>query len=286
MRLGAFFFRNIKHKRSSAMGKPPPRAIEARRLNITDELKANIRHRFEHTPESLSTMAADLGCTGQTVCNIAKREGWVRYVPPPRDLTPEMRLLARAGKLAEQDAAAVSLPPRSGGEGRPTELAEQAKADGVGGFDGVQEPPTPDPSPPFAARIGGGDENAARAAQELSPEQIADTAEALHAAARKLLADVEASRAQLAGMPQSPIDQERTARTYANLTATLQKLAPLRCRVAHSESHTDHDYDDMPADLDEFRRDLARRIDAFVASRMDPGAAGDDGSGSAAAASS
>ena len=120
--------------------------------------------------------------------------------------------------------------------------------------------------------------------QELKPEQIADTAEALHDAARKLLADVEASRAQLAGMPQSPIDQERTARTYANLTATLQKLAPLRCRVAHSESHTDNDYDDMPANLDEFRRDLARRIDAFVASRMDPGGAGEDGAGPADAA--
>jgi hypothetical protein len=28
-------------------------------------------------------------------------------------------------------------------------------------------------------------------------------------------------------------------------------------------------YDDMSRDIDEFRRDLARRIDAFVASRAD-----------------
>ena len=261
----------------------PTRAILARRLNITDELKANIRQRYEHTSESLATMAADLGCTGQTVCNLAKREGWVRYEAPPRDLSPAAKLLARAEKLAGQGAAALSLPPRSGGEGRPPELAQQATADGVGGIDGVQEPPTPDPSPPFAARMGGGEENAARA---VDVEQITDTAEALHEAARKLLADVEASRAQLAGMPQSPIDQERTARTLANLTATLQKLTPLRCRVAHSESPTDNAYDDMPADLDEFRRELARRIRIFVEGRRARRDAGAVSADDAAAASS
>ena len=37
-------------------------------------------------------MAADLGCCHETVRNIAAREGWVRYVPPPRDLTPAARL--------------------------------------------------------------------------------------------------------------------------------------------------------------------------------------------------
>ena len=70
----------------------PARAVSPRRLNVTPELLADIRHRYEHTPESLSTMAADLGCTGQTVCNLAKREGWVRYVPPPRDLTLAAKL--------------------------------------------------------------------------------------------------------------------------------------------------------------------------------------------------
>ena len=111
---------------------------------------------------------------------------------------------------------------------------------------------------------------------EVKKREIADTAEALHDAAVKLLADVKASRAQLAGLPQSPLDQERAARTLANLTATLQKLSPLRGGVPLTASHTGNDYDDMPADLDEFRRDLARRIDAFVASRTDPGGAGVD----------
>ncbi|HZL30742.1 MAG TPA: hypothetical protein VFC54_06735 [Pseudolabrys sp.] len=40
----------------------------------------------------------------------------------------------------------------------------------------------------------------------------------------------------------------------------------------------DDDDDDMPRDIDEFRRDLARRIDAFVASRSDAADAdGDSG---------
>jgi hypothetical protein len=216
----------------------PARAIEARRLKVTPELLANIRHRYEHTDESLSTMAADLGCTGQTVCNIAKREGWVRYVPPPRDLSPAARLLARAEALA--------------GDRRPSRLAMLAPQG-----DGESPPPE------------GGEE-----------EKIADTAEALHDAARKLLADVKASRAQLAGKPQSPLDQERAARTLANLTATLQKLSPLRGGVPLTESHTGNDYDDMPADLDAFRDELARRIRIFVEGRRArsgaDGIAGDD----------
>ena len=48
------------------MGNPPVRAIAARCLNVTPELLADIRHRYEHTPKSLLTMAADLGCCGQT----------------------------------------------------------------------------------------------------------------------------------------------------------------------------------------------------------------------------
>jgi hypothetical protein len=47
--------------------------------------------------------------------------------------------------------ASFSLPPRSGGEGRPL------KAVGVGGAATMQSAPTPDPSPPRASRVGGGE---------------------------------------------------------------------------------------------------------------------------------
>ena len=227
------------------MGRPTPlRAIEARRIKATPELLANIRRRYEHTPRTLSTMAADLGCSGQTVCNIAKREGWVRFVPPPRDLSPAARLLARA------EALSPLIPAKAGTQER----------DGDDGECG-----------PGAPLSRGRTDDAARGTRDLHPQQIADTAEALHDAAVKLLADVKASRAQLAGLPQSPLDQERAARTLANLTATLQKLAPLRGGVPLTVCHTGNDYDDMPADLDAFRDELARRIDALLAEPPDEG---------------
>jgi hypothetical protein len=84
----------------------------------------------------------------------------------------------------------------------------------------------------------------------------------------KELAAEEAVRAQLGPLPRAPADAERSARTLATLTQTLQALARLRCGLPPDGGFDDDD--DMPRDIDEFRRDLARRIDAFVASRAEP----------------
>ena len=92
------------------MGKKPARKRGARRLNVTPELTANVRHRFEHSEERLATMAADLGCCIETVRAIARREGWVRYEPPPRDLSPAARLRAEGGGAG----CVFTLPPNSG----------------------------------------------------------------------------------------------------------------------------------------------------------------------------
>lgn len=213
------------------MGKPPTRAIEARRLNITDELKANIRHRYEHTDEPLSTMAADLGCTAQTVCNLAKRENWARYVAPPRDLPPAARLLARAEKLA-----CSSSPPL---------IAAQAET-------------TPEPL------------------------QVADTAGQLHHELQGLLAEVRAERARMKREGYGKNDLQKTSQMIASLTATLRTLQPMLHAVPTS-TEPETAYDDMPADLDEFRDALARRIEAFFASRPDAGDGGEPAAGDAAA---
>ena len=67
------------------MGKPTPvRAKGARRLNATPELIANIRQRYEHSDEPLATMAADLGCSIETVRNMAQRAA----APALHDETP------------------------------------------------------------------------------------------------------------------------------------------------------------------------------------------------------
>jgi hypothetical protein len=67
-----------------------------------------------------------------------------------------------------------------------------------------------------------------------------------------------------------------TVRTLSMLTQTLQLIQRLRASAAlaaqNNTKDNRHDDDDLPADIDAFRDELARRIDAFVASRT--GAAG------------
>src|SRR5262245_9433425 len=92
-----------------------------------------------------------------------------------------------------------------------------------------------------------------------------DTIVRLHRAVLEELQVVEAMRARLKRKPQNPADAERTARTLSSLTETLQKLQRLQCALPETELKDD---DDMPADIDEFRRELARRIRAFVESRI------------------
>lgn len=93
-----------------------------------------------------------------------------------------------------------------------------------------------------------------------------DLAARLRRAVLNELTVVESLRERLKNEPHSRIAAERTARTLSTLTDTLQKLQRLQCAVPPDGP----DYD-MPADIDEFRLELARRIEAFVASRADDG---------------
>ena len=93
-----------------------------------------------------------------------------------------------------------------------------------------------------------------------------DTIMRLHRAVLEELGAVEAMRARLKREPQDPADAERTARTLSSLTETLQKLQRLQCTLPKTELKDD---DDMPVDIDEFRRELARRIRVFVESRTE-----------------
>jgi len=77
------------------------------------------------------------------------------------------------------------------------------------------------------------------------------------------LAAEEATRAGLGRLPRTPADAERCARILSTLTQTLYALARLRGAAA-PDRETDHD--DMPADIDDFRRALARRIEACLES--------------------
>jgi hypothetical protein len=91
--------------------------------------------------------------------------------------------------------------------------------------------------------------------------------ERLQRAVEKELAAVELMRAQYGPLPQPPLDAERTARTLQTLTETLFKVQNLR--ASEKSTTGPDDYDDLPRDPDEFRRELARRIRVFVRSRRD-----------------
>ena len=285
---------------------------------ITPELKADVRRRFETADEPLSSLAADLGCSTTTLRDIAKRESWVRYVGPPRDLSPAARLLARAEKLANDrhpekhaegssdslrhpEVLAEGEPRRMDGPNledlgrRPSRLAASPLApqgDGESLSNTELEAPPPSTLPAIRCANGGGEENAAPPAQEIaatptptlalsggaSAEAVAaaaeqeiftDIAQALLAEVQRQIAELNAMRAQ--GKPLAIAERERVARTLAVLTRTLHLLQAMRCGAPLTESHADNDYDDMPADIDEFRNQLARRIATFMESRPDEG---------------
>jgi len=240
----------------------PKGAPSPRRLNLTAELKADVRRRYEQTEESLSTMAADLGCCHETVRNIAKREKWVRYVPPPRGLSPAARLRIKAEALAAQQSPFIPAPAG---------IQEQ---DGNAG--------EPGPGSPLAR--GRADDPMPMQTTAPAPEAppIEDTARAIEREVRMLLADVTAERERM--------KREGYAKhALREITGTIESLTRAHFKLQSSKGQAqpagaDNDYDDIPADIDEFRRRLARRIEAFIASRADPGDGGEPAAGGGAAA--
>jgi hypothetical protein len=116
---------------------------------------------------------------------------------------------------------------------------------------------------------------------ELPP--IAMTIDDLHRIVVRELEIVRAMRARMQSEPQSPLDAQRTASALATHLQTLKELQRRQTESLHAGLHDD---DDFPTDIDAFRDELARRIDAFIASRADEEAAGgdpDQGAGAAGA---
>ena len=196
------------------------KAVEARRCKFSPELEARGRYLFEETDAAMADIAFELGIHKGTVPVVARRRGWKRYVPPPRDVLPATRILVEAESLEHQRETAQSGPE-----------AERAQPDGANG----------------------------------------ESERAVVARLRRAVLDeltvVESLRDRLKNEPQSQVAAERTARTLSILTDTVQKLQRLQYAVPASGSLYD-----IPADIDEFRNELARRIDEMVSSWSDEGA--------------
>ena len=116
------------------------------------------------------------------------------------------------------------------------------------------------------------------------PDERVAAIDRLHREAMSQLAEVEALRARTTPAAK---DAERNAHTLSSLTETVRKLQGMRCAIhvpgsPHDDAQTyaqNHAYD-MPADPDAFRDELARRIDAFIASRANADDVADDAAAS------
>lgn len=267
---------NPRQPLAPAKRKGTPRAVPAHRT-YTPELTEHIRYRLEETAEPVKDMAADLGIHPSSLHRLAKRLGWVRRnLPPPRDLSPALRLfeaaraetarvlgegLARAGEPSEQPARALD-DGRAGSSLRSPPLGGAASGERERAERGEREPPD----------IG---ERESTAVAATAPPELS-TLERLERAVVAELATVEAMRARYGPEPEKPRDAERTVRTLGLLTQTLQQLLRLRIAAAgapQSVSGQSPYDDDMPADIDKFRLDFARRIREFVKSRTGDGGA-------------
>jgi hypothetical protein len=208
----------VRGKRASARkkfkakpkGGPVPGTPSPMRTRLSAELQAHARRQFEQTDRYVTDIALDCGVDESVLRRMALREGWVRYVGPPRGLPPVAKLLAEVEALE-------TLPP-------------------------------------------------------VTPDERVAAIDRLHREAMAQLAEVEALRARTTPAAK---DAERNAHTLSSLTETVRKLQGMRCAIHLPGSTHDADYD-LPADPDAFRDELARRIDAFIASRANTGNAGDD----------
>ncbi len=250
---------------------PPPRDDDpfakktGRRLtHYTPEFLAEAKRRIENTKQSTTSIASDFGIDKSVLGRLVRHYGWVRPAGALRlrGLSPVMRLAMQADELA-----GAALPPLEKGRS-----ASDASRVGI-----IETEATPTPTLPLAG--GGGSETERGDGGRAPPLDTAAIAR-LEAAVLKELSTVETMRASLGAEPLRPADAERTARTLSVLTETLAKLR--RLRLGSTPQADDHDTDS--ADIDDVRRDLARRIDAFVASRADGAGAGGAGDGADAPA--
>ena len=86
-------------------------------------------------------------------------------------------------------------------------------------------------------------------------------------AADRQVRDIEQ---RLKGIGEEPPERERDARALAVLVKTLRELAAFDEAHTAAQTRTDPDDDDTgPRDIDDFRRELARKMDALVARRAE-----------------
>lgn len=256
--------------------------------DLSPDSWAHIRYAYEHTDRPIGDICVEHGISSGTLRDRMRRWHWKRRRPP----------ISRDGPPA---AAAVprNYPPLEGDGRRPAtpDLVRGRCEPGWADFQAPQHHPTPpvfagaqtvDPPPPGEGEAAAADERwsdfqsrrdhpaplvcaDAQPADPLPPKEGAEVDAAaivprLRGAVARVLPAIEATIARLAAGAHHPREMEQAGRALSALTRTLRELNTLLSQ--HNTRAADPYDDDIPEDIDAFRDALARRIDAFVASRM------------------
>jgi hypothetical protein len=250
----------------------------------TSDAWTQIRYDYEHTDRLIADICAEHGISSNTLRDRVRRWRWTpRRAPIPREGPPAVarRLLPGDDHPPLEREGTGGLRPPSLCERTPMQsigygaMSEAKCEPGWGDLSAHESHPTP---PAIALRAPAGDppppgegvrdaaavpQSAFAAHAETDPASIAPR---LQSAVARVLPAIETVVARLAAEPLRPREMEQTARALGTLTRSLRELNTLLSQ--HPVGGTPYD-DDLPQDIDAFRDEVARRIEAFVASRAD-----------------
>jgi hypothetical protein len=259
-------------------------------LEADSDVWAQIRYAYEHTDRPVDDICAEHGISSGTLRDRVRRWHWKpRRVPiprvgPPAVIPPYREIGPSAPLPAGGERTAAGAERGWPGEGafphtEPGENAPHPMSSLCSDIDLSPHSPSQSRSGFASAEPGAGrgdqapDLAAAPSVDPLPPkERHAPEADAaaivprLQSAVARVLPAIEATIARLAEGPQRPREMEQAGRALGALTRTLRELNALLSEH-NARAPCCNCHDDMPEDLDAFREELARRIDAFVASR-------------------
>jgi hypothetical protein len=225
----------------------------------TPEELTVIRHKYEHTDQPMEEIARDHRMGSRTLHTWARRWNWTpRRAPMPAEGPPSTpppppppQFASGASPLLPAPQGLLLVPAQSGASvmndaADSAPLAPQIDAALLTPIDADNAMPAP--------------------AAELGRDPDTPTELRLQNAVAGVLAAIEAIVAKIGAARVG--ESERLARALAALTRTLREFNTLQGQYEEPA------IDDSPADIDEFRRALARKIDALVAGQG--GGVGDD----------
>ena len=211
----------------------------------TPELEESVVHDYVHTNKSTPQIAADHRISERDVTRIRHAHGIPTRRSRARELPETMREVDRLTK----QLMAAAPPAATVDVGRNTRgAAEHIAPDTANPTPPALDGPAPSIVPPLSG--------------EAEHDLHALIARVIRLVERELAAE-EVTRADLGLHPRTSTELERCARIVASMTRSLRDLLRLHAALAPEQSPLNHD---LPEDADDTRDELARRIEALLAS--------------------